>query len=553
MSSGLALEKRAAPVAPGPVVFVVMDGVGEGPRDDGDAVHLAQTPTLDWLGENAAFRTLRAHGTAVGLPSDKDMGNSEVGHNALGAGRVIQQGASLVELALQDSSVFAGQVWRDIVEQCTAGGGALHLIGLLSDGNVHSHERHLHALIQRADDEGIAGVRVHVLLDGRDVEDRSCTRYIERLEARLAEISAKPERSYRIASGGGRMVTTMDRYEADWRIVERGWRAHVLGEGRSFPSALDAVRTFRDEDPGVSDQHLPPFVVGDEEGRPVGAMRDGDACIFFNFRGDRALEICRAFEEGDTFDAFDRGKRPSVLFAGMTLYDGDLGLPGRYLVPPPDIERTLSERLVAGGTAQYAVSETQKYGHVTYFWNGNRTGMFDESLEAYCEVPSPEPPFEDRPEMSAVGVTDALIEAMRSRKYAFLRCNYANGDMVGHTGCLASTIQAVECVDRELGRVLEEVRTLGGTLVVTADHGNADDMFMRAADGSPRRDESGNIIPKTSHTLSPVGFWIWTGDGSVPTLRTDLPEAGLANVAATLADLLGCVAPDEFEPSLLAL
>ncbi len=551
MDPGLALERRNSPGAPRPVVFVVMDGVGQGPRDAGDAVHLADTPTLDWLQEHAAFRTLCAHGRAVGLPSDSDMGNSEVGHNALGAGRVIQQGASLVEQAMTSRSVFAGDVWRGIIEQCTAGGGTLHLLGLLSDGNVHSHERHLHAIVRRADEEGVAAVRVHVLLDGRDVEDHSCTRYLERLEEVLDPIRAKPGRSYLIASGGGRMVTTMDRYEADWRIVERGWRAHVLGEGRQFPSALDAVRGLRAEEAGVSDQFLPPFVVRDDDG-PVGPMRDGDACIFFNFRGDRAIEICQAFDDGDAFDAFDRGTRPRVLFAGMTLYDGDRGVPRRYLVPPPIIERTLSERLAATEIAQFAVSETQKYGHVTYFWNGNRSGKFDESLESYCEVPSPEPPFEARPEMSAGGVTDALLAALRGGTYAFLRCNYANGDMVGHTGLLEPTVHAVECVDAELGRILEALRSQGGTLVVTADHGNADDMYVRTRDGTPRRDESGRIVPRTSHTLNPVGFWVWRTEGEQPRFREDLPEAGLANVAATVVDLLGFVAPEELEPSLLA-
>ena len=279
----------------GPVLLVVMDGVGIGRRDEGDAVWLARTPNLDALPtlEGTLSLPLRAHGKAVGLPSDDDMGNSEVGHNALGAGRVYDQGAKRVALAIEAGEIFEGEVWKESVARVKESGEPLHFIGLLSDGNVHSHQDHLHAMLRRAAEEGVERVRVHVLLDGRDVGETSALEYVEPLEALLEDLS-QDGRDYRVASGGGRMTTTMDRYEADWAMVERGWNAHVKGEAeRRFASASEAVETFRAEDPKATDQFLPAFVI-EADGEPVGPIRDGAAVIFFNFRGDRAIEISRA-------------------------------------------------------------------------------------------------------------------------------------------------------------------------------------------------------------------------------------------------------------------
>jgi 2,3-bisphosphoglycerate-independent phosphoglycerate mutase len=534
----------------GPVLLVVLDGVGYGRRDEWDAVYQARTPVLDGLLSRDPNLALKAHGIAVGLPSDADMGNSEVGHNALGAGRVFDQGAKLVNRALEDGSAFEGKVWRGLVERCSGEDGALHLIGLLSDGNVHSHEKHLHALLGRAAREGIRKVFVHTLLDGRDVAETSALVYVERLEKVLADLNGSPDRRYRIASGGGRMVTTMDRYEADWSIVERGWNAHVHGDARRFASAREAIETFRAEEPGVIDQFLPPFVVADDHGA-VGPVRSGDAVLFYNFRGDRALEISRAFEEGDGFDKFDRGQRPDVLYAGMTLYDGDLAIPKTYLVAPPAIDRTMGEYLARNGVRQFACSETQKFGHVTYFWNGNRGGKFDEATETYVEVPSDRVPFEQRPWMKAAEITDRALEALRSGEHRFLRINYPNGDMVGHSGVFHATLVAVEAVDLCLGRLVPAVDAIGGTLVVLADHGNADDMVERAKEGAPKKDSEGRIRRRTSHSLNPVPFVVHRGSDA-PALRTDLSEPGLANVAATVLELLGFEPPEGYEPSLLA-
>jgi len=551
----LTLTRHGLAAVEGPVVVVVMDGVGIGRKDASDAVHLAQKPTLDALANTALSTTLHAHGTAVGLPSDDDMGNSEVGHNALGAGRVFDQGAKLVNEAIASGALFQGDAWRQATDRVRASGQPLHFIGLLSDGNVHSHIDHLFAMVRRADAEDVKRVRIHALLDGRDVPATSALTYVAELEAMLATISSKACREYCVASGGGRMKVTMDRYAADWAMVERGWQAHVRGEGRRFPSLRVAVETLRDETPGIGDQNLPAFVVTGADGAPAGPIVDGASVLFFNFRGDRAIEITRAFEE-ETFDAFARGPRPVVFYAGMMQYDGDLALPKRFLVTPPAIDRTLGEYLASVGAKQLAISETQKFGHVTYFWNGNRSGKFDPALETYVEVPSDRLPFEERPWMKAAEITDRTISELLQGRYRHARLNYANGDMVGHTGVLRSTIMAVEAVDLALSRLLPAVRAMGGAVIVTADHGNADEMLeWDKRTSSFQRDASGNTRPKTSHTLNPVPCFIdapvSAARGGTRTLAA-LDKPGLANVAATVLDLMGYQAPEGYLPSLLA-
>jgi 2,3-bisphosphoglycerate-independent phosphoglycerate mutase len=529
----------------GPVVCVVMDGVGLGAKDHGDAVHLAHTPTLDWLCTLRSYTTLLAHGRAVGMPSDADMGNSEVGHNALGAGRIFDQGAKLVAQAIESGALFRGEVWKDAVERVRVSGQPLHFLGLLSDGNVHSHIDHLLAMLEQAAREGVTMARVHVLTDGRDVPGRSALDYVDRLEATLARLRDAGH-DYRIASGGGRMHVTMDRYEADWAMVERGWNTHVHAQGRRFESARQAIETLYLEHPELDDQFLPPFVIADAQG-PVGPIRDGAAVLFFNFRGDRAIEITRAFDD-DAFGVFDRGPRPAVLYAGMMQYDGDLKLPRRFLVDPPAIDRTMGELLAHAGRRQLAIAETQKFGHVTYFWNGNRTGAFDPALETYLEIPSDLLPFEQRPWMKAAEVTDALVTELGRRHYDFVRVNYANGDMVGHTGHISATRIAVEAVDLCLARLVLAMRKLEGVLVVTADHGNADQMLERGSDG---RDKV-----RTSHSLNRVPLAIFDprSPEQAPLVRPPDPADpfGLGHVASTCLELLGLSAPADYRPSLLA-
>lgn len=533
----------------GPVVLLVLDGVGLGDGGEGDAVARAHLPTFRRLLALPSVTHLRAHGTAVGLPSDADMGNSEVGHNALGAGRVFAQGAALVEAAIQSGSIWEGAAWRELVDRVKQTGEPLHFIGLLSDGNVHSHVAHLFAMLRRAAAEGVARTRIHALLDGRDVPPRSALLYVEQLEAVIEELAATGH-DCKVASGGGRMVVTMDRYDADWAMVARGWALHVRGEGRAFPSLRAAVETlYAETDRG--DQDLGGFVI-DEGAGAVGPIRDGASVICFNFRGDRALELTKAMESA-VCPWFERGPRPDVAYAGMMQYDGDLGLPARYLVDPPALRGTLGERLARTGKTQLAIAETQKFGHVTYFWNGNRSGCFDAALERYVEIPSDLRPFDERPWMKAAEVTDVLLDVLHERHWDFVRVNYANGDMVGHTGSLDATIVALEAVDLQLARVWKAVRALDGVLVVTADHGNADDMLQPPARVAG---VDGVRLPKTSHSLNLVPFVIADPRDSAGGPRL-VPAAsksrgpGLANVAATVCELLGLAPPEDFEPSLL--
>jgi len=363
----------------GPVVILVADGVGVAPPGPSNAVTEANTPTLDALAEQSLYTELAAHGTAVGLPSDGDMGNSEVGHNALGAGRIFAQGAKLVNQALESGSIYETSVWQSAIEH--GKDNTLHLLGLHSDGNVHAHTQHLYALMQKAAEQGVRECCIHILLDGRDVAARSALIYVEQTEKLITQLNDQYQANFRIASGGGRMEITMDRYEADWPMVRRGYNCHTHGVGSQFKNAVEAVRAMY-ESSGKDDQYLPAFVIA-KGGEPVGKMNDGDAVILFNFRGDRAMEISLAYER-DAFDKFDRNEHrphPEVFYAGMLQYDGDELIPKQYLVNPPDIDRTMVEFMCQEKLKSFAVSETQKFGHVTFFWNGNRSGYLDESLE----------------------------------------------------------------------------------------------------------------------------------------------------------------------------
>ncbi len=518
-----------------PVVLVIMDGVGKGDGGSGDAVAQAKTPTLDHLLATCPHNWLKAHGTAVGLPSDDDMGNSEVGHNALGCGQIYSQGAKLVNESIENGTLFASATWKDLVANCAGDAHAMHFLGLLSDGNVHSNISHLFALLRHAKAEGVKRAYCHILLDGRDVPATSALDYVAQLEDVLAELRTDGC-DYRIASGGGRMKITMDRYEANWSMVAEGWKTHVQGIGRQFASAKEAIEAYRAET-GCIDQDLPAFVIA-EDGKPVAKIANGDSVVLYNFRGDRAQEISLAFDRKD-FDKFDRGDYTGVKFAGMLEYDGDLHIPEHYLVEPPVIKNTLTELLCAHGIREYAISETQKYGHVTYFWNGNRSGKVDENLETYEEIPSDVIPFEQAPAMKSREITDHLIAAMESGKYDFLRCNYPNGDMVGHTGVMEAVITAMECVDESVHRVIEAAKRLGYTVLITADHGNADQMTET---------KKGKTSIRTAHSLNPVPFIVYD-PGVAHTLKEG--KFGLANVAPTVATLLELPKPACWEESML--
>ena len=532
----------------GPVLTIVMDGVGIAPATEANAVYSAYTPTLDMLMSKYPCVKLKAHGTAVGLPTDDDMGNSEVGHNALGSGQVFAQGAKLVSQSIENGKMFASATWQKIVANVKDNASTLHFIGLFSDGNVHSHIDHLKAMLAQAKAEGVSKVRIHILIDGRDVGETSALEYILPFEEYLTSLR---DASYdiKIASGGGRMVITMDRYEANWKMVELGWQTHVLGQGRQFASAAEAVEAYRAEYK-VIDQDLPPFVIA-ENGEPVGTINDGDSVIFYNFRGDRAIEISKAFDDKE-FDKFDRVRYPSVVYAGMLEYDGDLHIPSNYLVNPPEITNTMGEYLASTGVSQLAISETQKYGHVTYFWNGNKSGKFDDELETYIEVPSDVVPFEQRPWMKCAEITDKLIDCLRSGKYACLRVNFPNGDMVGHTGNILATRCSMEALDLQLKRILDVVDELHGVALITADHGNADEMYELDKKGNPKQNKDGSYKAKTSHTLNPVPFIIYDNYyADKYTVKADNGEFGLSNVAATAVNFLGYEAPDMWDASII--
>ncbi len=545
------LKKNEAFSGPeGPVVLVIMDGVGIGKNPESDAVALADTPNLDWLKENAVYTELAAHGVAVGLPDDGDMGNSEVGHNAIGCGRVFSQGAALVGNAIATGSMYEDAVWKELISNVNEKESTLHFLGLFSDGNVHSNIAHLEAMLTKAKEQGVKKARIHALIDGRDVPPTSALEYVERFEKFLAGLNADGTVDYCVASGGGRQNITMDRYDANWPMVEAGWNTHVKAEGPQFASMKEAVEGLRSEKPGILDQDLPPFVIA-RDGAPVGPMVDGDSVIFFNFRGDRSLEITKAFE-AETLEEFNRGPKPDVIYAGMMQYDGDLGVPAKYLVSPPAIDRTMSEYLSNAGVKQFAISETQKFGHVTYFFNGNNSGKFE--TETWLEIPSDVCPFEDAPRMKADEVTDEVVKAIESGAYDFIRLNYPNGDMVGHTGDFEAVKVSVQAVDEGLARILAALKKAKGVLVCSADHGNSDDMCeLDKKTGEVKHDANGKTLPKTSHSLNPVPAYIFDASGSEKVKKADVEAPGIANLAATCITLLGYEPPADYTPSLVTV
>jgi 2,3-bisphosphoglycerate-independent phosphoglycerate mutase len=351
------------------------------------------------------------------------------------------------------------------------------------------------------------------------------------------------------------MFITMDRYNADWTMVDRGWKTHVLGEGRGFASATEAIETYRREIPGIIDQDLREFVIVDAAKKPIGTINDGDSVVYFNFRGDRALEITDAFESPDgKFTHFDRKRVPKVEYAGMMEYDGDLHIPHQYLVSPPAIDRTLGEYLAASGVRTLAISETQKYGHVTYFFNGNTLGKFDDKLETYEEIKSDVVPFEQRPWMKCAEIADRVIDAIGSGKFDYIRLNFPNGDMVGHTGVFNAVVCSMEAMDLQIGRIRKAVDAAGGVLILTADHGNSDDMYEHdKKSGAVSTKPDGTPKAKTSHSLNPVPGIIYDPETKGEYGKTLNEGLGISSLAATTIQLLGFVPPEDYDQSLLKL
>ena len=574
----------------GPIVLVVMDGVGLSAHRSGNAVRQAYTEFLDSAMLKYLNIPLQASGEAVGIMPGQ-MGNSEVGHNALGSGQIIKQGVAQIEAAFATGDIWLSKAWQGAIKYLKANEKVhptLHFAGIFSDGGVHSDIKHLEQMIKQAYSEGVRKIRIHCVFDGRDVSPQSEPKYIERLEKFCSQFK---DADFRIASGAGRMVAVADRYESDWGMVKLGWDMMVHGKApRQFKSATEAIKTFRKENPKIQDQYLPAFVIVEDLASrsvlasrsikakdtsinsarkvvPVGKVQDGDAFIYYDFRADRAVEIAQAFTEKD-FDKFDRSNAgakvtrnknvaarvendklslkpqakmkfskaevaskkkasnwlPEIFFVAMTEYNSDKHLPKNILVPPVKIADPLNVFLGHNKVSQMAISETVKFGHITYYFNGNSYKKMPR--EGQVEIVSDALPFNTRPWMKSAEITDAALVSME--KFQFVRLNYPGGDMVGHFGELEPTIVAMEAIDLQLSRLAKKVDELGGMMIITADHGNAEELLDK------------NGVAKTAHTTNPVPCIFYDNTTNAKKYSSaNLKDAGLSNVAATIAILLG--------------
>jgi len=530
-----------------PTLLIIMDGWGMGTGGAEDAVALANTPVFDRLWKNYAHTQLMTHGKYVGLPSNKDMGGSEVGHLTMGAGQILEQGPTRINNAIDDGSFYDSDVLAQIISKGQAG-GTLHLLGLLSDGNIHSHIDHFIALACHAAEQGVKALRVHALLDGRDVGIQTAQNYISQLEDVFADLNTQGF-DYAFASAGGREKVIMDR-DLDWSKVQPGWDAMVHGVcDKRFTNMQDAVQFFRAENKDIVDQDLPGFVIVDEANNAVGTVQDGDTVVMVNFRGDRAIEITEAFEVDD-FDGFDRGQRPNILFAGMMVYDEDRNLPNLQLMGPTKVEAPFGKRILEMGIKQFRLTETQKFPHVTFFFNGGYRKPLDDTMEDYILIPSDRGiSFADAPQMKAADIAEKAVELIESGDYGFGLMNFANADMVGHCGAIAPAIAAIEAVDAAVGRIVEALEKVGGCALITADHGNAEEMKIFKGDDSE---------PCTKHSINPVPCILFDPafDGSYqlrkPQKGDDLSMSpGLSHLAATLFEVMGYAAPEDLNASLI--
>ncbi len=522
-------------------LLIIMDGWGVGSGTDDDAIALANTPNFDRLKANCAYTEINTHGGYVGLPSMKDMGGSEVGHLTMGAGKILDQGPTRINKAIDDGSFYDSEALAEIIDAGKAG-GAIHLLGLLSDGNIHSHIDHFKAVIRYADEQGVARLYIHASLDGRDVGIQSAQDYVLQLEELFTEINAKGDRDYAFASASGREHAIMDR-DYDWVKVKRGWDAMVLGQAEhEFGSMLEAITSLRAANPNLIDQDMDSFVIIDDLGKPKAMIEDGDAVLMLNFRGDRAIEITEAFEVSD-FTGFERVKTPDVIYAGMMVFDEDRNMPELQLMGPTKVEYPFGRYLVDKKIKQFRLTETQKFPHVTFFFNGGYRKPLDDSLEDYILIDSDKGiSFADKPEMKAPDIADKAVELIASGEYGFGLINFANADMVGHCGKLEPAIKAVEAVDKAVGKIMDALEKHGGNAIITADHGNAEEMVTHAAGG----DE-----PCTKHSVNPVPCIIYSSAKGLQLNDTVAKDAGLANLAATVCGLMHIEAPEGLEPSLL--
>ena len=531
----------------GPLIQVVLDGWGVGAADGTNAINRANLPVMSRLIRGCPYTQLWTHGKYVGLPNEKDLGGSEVGHMTMGAGMVMEQGPTLIQNLLQSGEFFENPVLSRIIQNCVERDAPLHLIGLLSNGNIHSHVDHTEAIIRYAFQSGIRRCYLHALLDGRDVGVQSALDFTEPFEKLFSELKGqRPEIDYAFASGGGREVITMDR-DNNWEKIETGWQIHVQGQSENqFPSIRDAIEHFRKQNPEIIDQDIPGFVII-RNGEAVGRIEDQHALIFTNFRGDRATEFSQAVL-ADDFPYFERYRCPEVLFAGMTQYDQDNQIPPDYLVGTPVVEEPFGKRILELGLKQFRLSETQKFAHVTFFYNGGYREPLDPLQENYHFIASDKiPSFAERPAMKAPGISKKAVEFINSGEYQYGLINFANADMVGHTGDFQATVRAVEAVDAALDNIVRAIDAVNGLLVITADHGNADEMLIS--------NQNGTLTTSTKHSLNPVPFLIYdplyNGDYRLKPFGQDYNN-NLSNIAATNYLLLGQAVPDDLAPSLFA-
>ena len=508
-------------------VLIIMDGWGEAPPGSDNAVSVANTPNMDRLRAKYPDTTIVPFGLDVGLPVGQ-MGNSEVGHLNLGAGRIVYQPLTRVSKSIADGDFFRNEALVGAMENAKARGSALHLMGLVSDGGVHSHNTHLYALLQMAKDHGLTEVYVHCYMDGRDVPPQSGKGYIEELEAKLTEIGVG-----RIATVAGRFYA-MDR-DNIWDRVKRAYDALVLGDGVKACDAVTAMAQSYDK--GETDEFVQPTVIV-SGGKPVATIGENDSVIFFNFRPDRARQLAHSFIDPD-FDGFTRGKGYfPVYFVSMTTYDATFRNI-HVAFGPLSYSNTLGEYLSKLNKTQLHIAETQKYAHVTYFFNGGVETPYPGEDRVLIDSPKIEN-FADKPEMSAYGVTDEVVKRIESGVYDAVIMNYANCDMVGHTGQMDAAVKAVEAVDTCVGRVVDTVQKMGGRLILTADHGNAEKMW----------DEVNNE-PYTAHTVDDPVPLVVVDDRYI---GYDLRKDGrLADVAPTLLDMMGLPKPEEMTGASLII
>lgn len=496
-----------------PYALIIMDGFGINELHEGNAIYAANTPNLDRYMKECPTSIVHASGMDVGLP-DGQMGNSEVGHTNIGAGRIVYQELTRITKAIEDGDFFDNEALCGAIDNCKKNGSALHLMGLLSDGGVHSHNKHLYGLLEMAKKNGIENVHVHAFLDGRDVPPSSAADFAEQLVAKIREI------------GVGDIASVMGRYYAmdrdnRWERVEQAYNAMVRGEGNKSDSAVTAIKASYNA--GVTDEFVVPTVI-EKDGKPLGTISEGDSVVFFNFRPDRAREITRTIVDPE-FIGFKRDFF-STYYVCMTQYDASM--PNvEVAFKPQSLVNTFGEYVSKKGLRQLRIAETEKYAHVTFFFNGGVEAVYDGEDRVLVNSPKVAT-YDMQPEMSAPEVTEKVVERIKSGEYDVIVLNFANCDMVGHTGVFDAAVAAVETVDECVGKVVDALLEMGGTALITADHGNADQMVDYETKGA-----------FTAHTTNVVPLILIGGEGK------KIKNGRLADLAPTMLELMGLEKPEE--------